>query len=147
MKKLLIALILIASLTAAALASGMGFIDVQKVFFNFKEAKQMQEDFGKKEKAYKEKIELKQEELEKVKDNKEKYRDMRLKIQTELEEERDTLLQLNQQMTTALKDKILLSVKKVARDYALDWVVDKQVMLYGGIDVTDWVVEDLNKKK
>ncbi|MFH1428315.1 MAG: OmpH family outer membrane protein [Candidatus Margulisiibacteriota bacterium] len=147
MKKLFITLALIAALTIAALASGMGYIDVQKVFFNYKEANKMQEDFGKKEQAYKEKIEKKQAELEKIKDDKDKYRDMRLKVQTELEEERDELLQLNQKMTTELKDKILLSVKKVARDYALDWVVDKQVMLYGGIDVTDWVVEDLNKKK
>jgi Skp family chaperone for outer membrane proteins len=143
----MIALFLIVCFSFSVFAAGMGFIDVQKVFMNYKEAKKMQEDFAKKEEAYKNKVEQKQIELDKVKNDQEKFKNLKKKITDELEGERDDLIELNQKLTTQLKEKILVAVKDVARSYALDTVVDKQVILYGGVDVTDWVIENLNKKK
>ena len=147
MKKLLIVSFLMIGLFATLMASGMGYIDVQKVFMSYDYAIEKQEDFAKREKEFKSKVEEKQEELEKFKDNRKKYRDKKAELQDELEAEQEELLALNQKLSVEIKENILASVKKIAREYALDWVVDKQVMLHGGIDVTDWVTEDLNKKK
>ena len=147
MKKIAVALILMFGLTIASMAGGMGYVDVQKVFTNYKEAKTMQQDFATREAKFKEKVTKKQEELEAVKNNPKKLKEMKAKIQDELEGEQEQLVELNQKLTQELKDKIVEAVKKVAHDYALDNVVDKQIILYGGTDVTDWVTDELNKKK
>jgi len=147
MKKLMVVFILMLGLTVASLAAGMGYVDVQKVFVNYKEAQKMQEDFAGREKKFKEKVTKKQQELEAVKDDAKKLRDLKGKIQDELEAEQEQLIELNQKLTQQLKDKIIEAVKKVSREYALDYVVDRQVVLYGGIDITDWVVESLNKRR
>ena len=147
MKKVLIVFVLMLGLTVASLAAGMGYVDVQKVFVNYKEAKKMQEDFAVRETKFKEKVTKKQAELEAVKNDAKKLRDLKGKIQDELEAEQEQLIELNQKLTQQLKDKIVEAVKKVSREYALDYVVDRQVVLYGGIDITDWVIESLNKKK
>lgn len=147
MKKLMVVFVLMLALTVASLAAGMGYVDVQKVFVNYKEAKKMQEDFAVRETKFKEKVTKKQAELEAVKDDAKKLRDLKGKIQDELEGEQEQLIELNQKLTQQLKDKIIEAVKKVSREYALDYVVDRQVVLYGGIDITDWVIESLNKKK
>ena len=147
MKKLMVVFVLMLALTVASLAAGMGYVDVQKVFVNYKEAKKMQEDFAVRETKFKEKVTKKQAELEAVKNDAKKLRDLKGKIQDELEAEQEQLIELNQKLTQQLKDKIVEAVKKVSREYALDYVVDRQVVLYGGIDITDWVIESLNKKK
>jgi len=145
-KVIIIMMIVLGLFFTNIFAAGVGCLDIQKVFFSYDEAQKMQKDFAKKEKKYKEKVEQKQEELLSVQNDREKYKKLKRKIEDELEKEKEELLDLNQKLTQELKDEILKAVEKVAKDYALDTIVDKQVMLYGGIDVTDWVIETLNKK-
>lgn len=147
MKKLAVVFVLMLGITVASMAAGLGYVDVQKVFTNYKEAKKMQEDFAARETKFKEKVTKKQQELEAVKDNAKKLKELKAKIQDELEGEQEQLIELNQKLTQDLKDKIIEAVKKVSREYALDYVVDRQVILYGGVDISDWVIESLNKKK
>jgi len=145
-KNLIVIMMIMALFATAAWSAGMGTIDVQKVFFNYKEAKKMQDDFADKEKAYKDKLQKKQDELEKAQSDPNKYKQLKKKIEEDLDGDREKLVELNQKLSTDLKEKILQAVKKVAKSYALDSVVDKQVVLYGGIEITDWVVDELNKK-
>ena len=146
MKKLAVVIVLMLGLTIASMAGGMGYVDVQKVFTNYKEAKSMQEDFAARETKFKEKVTKKQAELEAVKNSPKKLKELKAKIQDELEGDQQALVELNQKLTQDLKDKIVEAVKNVAHNYALDYVVDKQVILYGGTDITDWVTDYLNKK-
>ena len=75
MKKLLVLILAISVLAGAAMAasfSNIGYIDVQKVFRDYKETSKAQEELGKKEEAFKKEFEESQKKLEKAeKDGKE----------------------------------------------------------------------------
>ena len=44
----------------------------------------------------------------------------------------------------SIRADILKSSRKVAKEYGVDIVIDKQAILTGGFDLTDFVIEDLN---
>ena len=46
-----------------------------------------------------------------------------------------------------LKQEILSASNQVAKEYGIDVVLDKQVVYYGGFDLSDFVIEKLNQKK
>lgn len=50
------------------------------------------------------------------------------------------------ELSKKVNEEILVAVKAVAEAQGLAFVVDEQAVLYGGVDVTDSVIERLNKK-
>ena len=56
-----------------------------------------------------------------------------------------SLLKLNEQLTGKLQLDILAAVKKVAKKVGIEMVLDKQVVITGGMDLSDMVVNELNK--
>jgi len=50
-------------------------------------------------------------------------------------------------MTKAIRDDILKAISEVAKQKGLSVVVDKMAVLYGGTDITQAVLDKLNKKK
>lgn len=52
---------------------------------------------------------------------------------------------MNAQLTGKLQQEILQSVQKVAKKVGIDMVLDKQVVITGGMDLTDMVLTELNK--
>lgn len=151
MKKLLItigALAFIAGVSQAANFTSIGFIDVQKVFKEYKETSRAQADLAKQEESFKKEFEESQKKLEKAeKDGKkpEELEKMKKELEEKLAPKRDALLRLNAQLTTTLQQKILESVKKVTQKVGIDLVLDKQVVITGGMDLTDLVITELNK--
>lgn len=151
MKKLiamLLSVVFLASVASAVGYTSVGFIDVQKVFREYKETEKAQEKLGKEEESFKKEFEKSQEKLLKAeKDGKDK--DELDKMKKELEEKlapkRDTLLKLNEELTVKLQLQILEAVKQVAKKVGIDMVLDKQVVITGGMDLTDLVVNELNK--
>ncbi len=151
MKKLLVlilAISVLAGVASAASFSNIGFIDVQKVFRDYKETSKAQTELGKKEEAFKKEFEDSQKKLEQAeKDGKKpsELQEMKDKLEKELAPKRDGLLKLNEQLTVKLQMEILEAVKKVSKKVGLDLVLDKQVVITGGMDLTEMVVNELNK--
>lgn len=151
MKKLIIAAIAImfvAGISHAVSFTGIGFIDVQKVFKEYKETSKAQGDLAKQEESFKKDFEASQAKLadaEKSGKKKDELEKMKKDMEEELAPKRDTLLRLNEQLTTKLQAKILDSVKKVAKKVGIEVVLDKQVVINGGMDLTEMVITELNK--
>src|SRR3989339_595327 len=115
-KKLFASMILFMFFASMALAQGstIGYIEVQKIFKEYKET-------------------------DKAHDK------MKTDLEKKLEPKRAELLQLNQQLATKLQSKIVDASQKVAKKLGLEIVVDKQVIIVGGMDVTDMVLQELNR--
>lgn len=153
MFKKLAALIVIscfmASLACAqAPASSIGFIDVQKVFKDYKETSKAQKELGKQEEAFKKSFEESQKKLKEAEDkgkSKEELEKMRTDLEQKLAPQRNNLLKLNEELTVRLQKEIVSAVQKVAQKVGIDIVVDKQVIIIGGMDLTDLVISELNK--
>ncbi len=151
MKKLVVialAIAFIAGVASAATFQNIGYIDVQKVFREYKETESAQKDLAKEEESFKKEFEKSQEKLEKAeKDgkNKEELEKIRKGFEEKLAPKRESLLRLNEQLTAKLQLKILDSVKKVAKKVGIEMVLDKQVIITGGMDLTEMVITELNK--
>ena len=155
-KKWLIVLVLVAFLAgiggtvfAADISlNSIGHIDVQKVFKLYKETDKAQDELKKQEEDFRKEFEKSQEKLEKAeKDGKSRteLEEMRLELEKELNPKRERLLKLNEQLTTKLQLEILGAVKQVAKNLGLELVLDKQVVITGGMDVSEMVINELNK--
>ncbi|MFH1576324.1 MAG: OmpH family outer membrane protein [Candidatus Margulisiibacteriota bacterium] len=151
MKRLIAIVLTLAFFGGVALAAdftNIGFIDVQKVFREYKSTEKAQEELGKQEEAFKKEFEESQKKLEQAeKDGKKpsELETMKKDLETKLAPKREKLLKLNEQLTVKLQMEILDSVKKVAKKVGLDVVLDKQVVITGGMDLTEMVVNELNK--
>lgn len=151
MKKLLALILAISVLSGVALAasfSNIGYIDVQKVFKDYKETSKAQDELSKKEEEFKKEFEESQKKLEQAeKDGKKpsELQTMKEELEAKLAPKRDSLLKLNEQLTVKLQLEILEAVKKVTKKIGVDMVLDKQVVITGGMDLTEMVVNELNK--
>lgn len=67
------------------------------------------------------------------------------KLQTEMENRQNQLNQKGDELMAMLQEKILKAVEETAKAEGLVMVVDKQARLYGGIDITQRVVNRLKK--
>lgn len=145
---LIVAVVFLSGIACAANFVNIGFIDVQKVFSEYKETGKAQKELEKEEEAFKKEFEESQKKLEKAEKDGKKKEDIE-KMKKELEEklspQRESLLKLNQQLTGKLQLEILDSVKAVAKKVGIDLVLDKQVVITGGMDLTELVVNELNK--
>lgn len=144
----ILALSMLATFACAADFSGIGFVDVQKVFKSYKETSKAQSELGKQEESFKKEFEESQKKLadaEKDGKNKSDLEKLKKELEEKLSPKRESLLQLNEQLTGKLQLKILDSVKKVAKKVGIEVVLDKQVVITGGMDLTEMVVTELNK--
>ncbi|MFA4858037.1 MAG: OmpH family outer membrane protein [Candidatus Margulisiibacteriota bacterium] len=155
MKKLttLLAALIVFSLVFGTVVSALdlnsiGFIDVQKVFKGYKATAKAQDELSKKEADFKKDFEASQTKLEKAqKDGKseEELEKMKEDLEKELSPKREELLRLNEKITTKLQLEIVSAVKVVAKKVGIDLVLDKQVIITGGMDLSDMVIAELNR--
>jgi outer membrane protein len=131
-----------------AFADSIGYVDMQRIFVNYGETKKAEENFKKKQDDLKTEFEKRQKKVETAK-AKGKDDEAIQKLISELEEElkpkQQELMALHTQLMNQLKQEILVAAKKVAKEYGIDVVIDKQAIYYGGFDLTDFVIERLNK--
>jgi outer membrane protein len=131
-----------------SIAATIGYIEVKKIFTEYKETQKAQKDLDKKQKEFKAKLDEKQEDIEKAKEEGKseiEIRKMMRDIEKELDPEREAIMMHNEQMTRKLQDDIVKSVTAVSKELGIDVVVDKQVIITGGVDITDMVLTKLNK--
>lgn len=139
---------LLASLASAANFTSIGYIDVQKVFKEFKETSKAQVELSKQEESFKKEFEESQKKLEQAEKSGKSQEDlekMKKELETKLAPKRDTLLKLNEQLTGKLQLDILAAVKQVSKKVGIDVVLDKQVVITGGMDLSEMVINELNK--
>lgn len=140
---------MVGSSFGAALSS-IGFIDVQKVFKGYSETSKAQEQLAKKESVFKKEFEDSQKQLEAAKADKKSDKDIEAltkKLEEKLAPKREELMKINEELTSRLQKDIVNSVKAVAKNLGLETVLDKQVVIIGGMDISDMVINKLNEKK
>lgn len=151
MKKLigiLLGIVIMASIASAASVSSVGFIDVQRVFKEYKATSKAQDELKKQEESFKKEFEESQAKLEKAeKDGKSKevLEKMKAELEEKLAPKRETLLKLNEALTGKLQQDILAAVKSVGKKVGIDLILDKQVIITGGTDLSELVINELNK--
>lgn len=148
--KLLKSLAIIIIIFSFAAASTIGFIDVERVFTSYKVTKDAQKDMNDKLKEYKKLEAKKLQELESAKiDGKteEEINKMKEEIQKELDPKKSEFEMIYQEKLAKIKKDIVSAVDAVGKKIGVDVVVDKQVIITGGIDLTDQTIEKLNKSK
>ncbi len=130
-------------------AENIGFVDLQKVFVNYKETDVFKKDFEKKQKELRKEAETYEKKIKKAqKSNKnpEDIKKMVVEMQEDLRPKQEELMKLNNQIMAQIRNDVIRSTKKVSKQYGVDLVLDKQALLSGGFDLTDFVIEDLNSK-
>lgn len=136
------------ALAQSAPSSSLGFIDVQKVFKEYKETSKAQKSLSKDEESFKKDFEDSQKTLKEAEEkgkSKEELEKMRKDLEEKLNPKRSLLLKLNEELTVKLQKEIVKAVQKVSNKVGIDVVVDKQVVIVGGMDLTDLVITELNK--
>jgi len=156
MKKLICSLVLVSFImfvsgNALALgAASIGYIDVQKVFKEYKETGKAQEQVAKQEEEFKKEFDDSQKKLsdaEKKSMKREELDKLRKELEDKLAPKRQSLIELNEKLTANLQAEILSATKDVAKKVGIDVVFDKQVIITGGLDLTEMVINRLNEKK
>lgn len=156
MKKTYVYLIMVVFLAFAiggpivskAKAEAIGYVDVQRVFKEFEATAKAQEELAKEEEEFKQEFEERRKKLEEAEEEgktEEELEELQKELEEELSPKRERLLELNERLTTELQKEILGAVEKVAKKVGIDVVVDKQVIIVGGTDLTDFVINELNK--
>jgi len=154
MKKILILLMIFFAIglvfQVKTYADNIGYVDLQKVLMSYDEAKKAEEQFRQKQESYQKQYNANEAEIEKAKADKKSDKeisDLVSKFEKDLEPKKQELIKLNQELTMKLKDKIFSAASSVAKEYGLDVILDKQVIIIGGFDITDFVIKKLNNKK
>ncbi|MBN1471955.1 MAG: OmpH family outer membrane protein [Syntrophaceae bacterium] len=130
-------------------ATTIAYIDYQKVFTNYEKTKKVQDDLKKKELLIQEEITKKQKLYEKEKENKMSDGDLRKlaeKFQKEIEIKRNDLMESSKKMTNDIQNDIVKATEVVVKNIGVEIVLDKQIIITGGTDISDKVLEQLNKK-
>ncbi len=154
MKRICLMLTMSAMLGAGALslpalaAPALGYVDVQKVFAQFKQAQSSQAAFQARAQKYEAELAEKNKELEQAKKAGKSRADldkMTRSFEAELKPEKAAIEAMDRRLSGSLKERIQSAIARVAAAHHVPVVVDKQVVLYGGVDLTPEVLRDLNK--
>ena len=142
--------------STSAFAASVGIVDTKKIFESsklFEELNKAKSEMGnleesiKKETFNKSKLlddarakNAKEDELKKMQDKFQKeLEDLRRKAQEASEKKQKDL----EEMSTKLKTQVEDAIKDVAKDKKLEVVVDKQAVLFGGMDITEDVIKKI----
>ncbi len=106
------------------------------------------ESFIEREKEFNELREKKIEKLEKAQSkgkSTEEITQMAQEIEAELEPKKTELMQLEMSFQQNFLLNVTSTAKKIAEEYGLDVVLDKNVVYHGGFDISDIVLDKLNQ--
>jgi outer membrane protein len=140
----------LAVLASVSLAATVGYIDVKQVFEGYSKTKSVQDDLNNKMKDYEKLRNKHAQKLTEAKIDGKTEKELE-KLQEEMKKElgpKEAEIQMinDEQMAKIRKD-IIAAVDAIAKEVGIDVVVDKQVIISGGMDLTEQVVTRLNKKK
>ncbi len=143
----LIAALFLVSAASSVHADTIGLLDMERLFSNYSEGKQIQVDLQKRRQEYQKEVEAKQKMIEDAKKDKKSEEEVKKMIEKgegELRPKQEELLQYESEVQGRLVAKIKEITKSVSKKYGIDVVVDRRAAYVGGFDLTDFVVEKLN---
>jgi Skp family chaperone for outer membrane proteins len=130
-------------------AATLGYIDIQKVFSSYEKTKKAQENFKNKEQSIKDEIAKKQKQVEEEKSKGMSDKDIRKlvsKFEKEIEPKKAEIVESQKKIMQEIQDDIVRTTEATAKKMGLEIVLDKQIFITGGTDITDEVIKLLNKK-
>jgi outer membrane protein len=133
----------------ALAASTLAKVDTKRLFEQYKEAQSSQSEFKRKAEAYQREFMEKNRQLQeaqKAGKDKAELEKLTRKFEAELKPKKDAVEALDRELSARLKKVIERAIQDVARSKGFAVVVDKQVVLFGGDDITDDVLKKLNSK-
>ena len=129
-------------------ADTIGYVDMESIFSNAKMVKHFQGNMKEKQADYQEFIKKKQKKLEKSKEEGKSEEEMKTLI-TELENEIKPKRQELSQIESGFQQNLLMSIKRTSKEVAselgVDVVLDYRMVFYGGLDMTDLILDKLNQ--
>lgn len=151
MKKtaIVISVIMMGIMIGSVNAATLGYIDIQKVFSSYEKTKTALEQLKKKEQSIKEEMAIKQKQVDKAKEKGASDADIQGlvdKLEKELEPKRKDIVESKQRTMLEIQNDITRATEATAKKMGIETVLDKQVFITGGVDLTDKVIEFLNKK-
>lgn len=133
---------------AAAPSGAIGYVDTQRVFQGYKEAQTAQNRFRKEAQDYQEELanaQKKLEEARKAGKSDAEINKMQKQYEDQLKPKKARVEALDRELSGKIKKQIEQVIGQVAKGRGIATVVDKQVILYGGTDLTADVLSRLNK--
>jgi Skp family chaperone for outer membrane proteins len=143
-----VSLILLVSVASGAFAASMGFIDVQKVYSDYKEYKKAKDELKKQEDEYAKAEKEAQDKMDKAiadKKTEEELKKLRDELLADLKPKGEAYMAVKKQKMDKINNDIIKASDKVAKKVGIDVVVDKVAIIVGGVDLTDMVISELNK--
>ena len=129
-------------------ADNIGYVDLDRVMQGYKAAEKILQDLKSKREDYQKFLSEKQVEIDKARENKEsdvKIKDRISKMEGEIRPRQEEILRNESETQRSFLSKILETSKVVAKDYGIEIVLEKRAVLLGGFDLTEFVVDRLNK--
>lgn len=149
MKKLLLILaLLLISVVVPINAETIGYIDMEVILRNYKDAKAFGLEIEELKEKYQETLEKRQKEIQKARDKgkkDEKIEEMITALEDELTPRRNEIVQKEMEFQRNLLGKVTSTAKAEAKKFGVDVILDKRVVLDGGTDLTEFVVDRLNQ--
>lgn len=141
----------IACAVPASAAEGptLAFVDTQRLLAQYKEALSSQGELRGKAEAYQRELLRRNDEIQKAqKAGKSASEVEKLTKEAErvLRPKKEAVEALDRRLTERIKGKLQRAIADVARRKGIATVVDRQIVLYGGLDLTDEVLARLNGK-
>ncbi|MNK30125.1 Outer membrane protein (OmpH-like) [compost metagenome] len=130
----------------AQAAPTVGFVDTAAVFNAYPEAKKAQDQFRKKAEDYQEELAKRQKQIEEARKAGKSDADIQKMMkdaEQDLMPQKKAVEELDRKLSTQIKAKIESAIGASAKAKGITTVVDKQVILYGGTDLTSDVVKRL----
>lgn len=146
---MVVVLFVMGIMTGFASGASIGYIDGQKVFSSYDKTKKAQEQFKKKEQVIQDEITKKQKQIEQEKSKGMSDADIRKlieKFEKELAPKQKDLMESQNKIRKEIQGDIAKATDVIAKKMNIEIVLEKQVFITGGTDLTDRVVEQLNKK-
>ena len=129
-------------------AESIGYIDMERLFQNLVEGKKIQADVQKRREEYEKFVDEKQKLIEQAKTDKKNEEEIQKlvdSIKLELKPKQEEVIQYETSVQQKLMAKVKEMTKVLAKKYGVDVVLDKRVVYNGGFDLTDFLVDKLNK--
>ena len=135
-------------LAKPVMADNIGYLDMEKLLTSYKDFKKIQADAKKRAETYQTFVGEKQKQLEKARSEKKSASELQkleAKIEDELKAKQQELLASEGDVQRKIMAKVNEFTKLAAKQYNIDVVLDKRAVYLGGFDLTDFVLEKLNK--
>ena len=129
-------------------ADNIGIIDMQRILKFYKGAAELQTKMLERRESFQKVVEEKQAQLEEARardEKEEKMKELVQKIDEELAPQREQILRAEAEAQRSLLSKVVQVSQVVSKEYGIDVVVDKNAVYVGGFDLTEFVIDRLNR--